>query len=59
MTTWISTTTTATSSNLGWNLASGLASAYTPAPVKREPERPLAWLDREVERTCALARATP
>ena len=49
MTTWTSTTTsTAITLPVNWT-------NYVPS-VKPEPERPLAWLDREVERTCALAR---
>ena len=51
MTTWINSTATTTILPLTWQV--GTAASYAPKP---KPLSPLEWLDREVERTCALAR---
>jgi hypothetical protein len=59
MTTWTSSTlTTSTSVALpvNWTVAPLTYPVTYKSPAEPEPERPLAWLDREIERTCALAR---
>ena len=48
--------TTASSTSMTYTYAP-ITFTTNPAPPKPHPLSPLEWLDREVEKTCALARA--
>lgn len=64
MTTWINTTSTATTTNFPviYSDASYVVTPGTvywppaPAPAPPKPRTALEWLDAEIEKTCALAR---
>ena len=53
MSTWLNTT----SSNTTFYIPATTTATTIAGPPQPKPQTPLEWLDAEIERTCALARA--